>query len=332
MTAKIVGQKKALDALHSDIKKYLNKETTGSSYLFEGPISVGKFKTAVQVSRWLVCSDNGCTENNLCASCLKVNRDTHPDVKIVKPEKYNISIEVIREALQHFHFHPLEGRARILIIDQAECLNIFAANALLKTLEEPPKQGFIFLVTSSPSSLPATVRSRCRRMRFQPLCDDVRASLYRTTVTEAALYRLAKDHLKSSDSNDPSTYKELTNKRNRLILRLEEIYAPESGTAKAAIWQLMSGLLANDDSLSLDLALLSSLFRDAYYLQHNISEDHLANRDKVSTLKRLGNALTPEKCLEILRVTENTLRSINVQHANKKLAIENIATFVENSL
>jgi DNA polymerase-3 subunit delta' len=106
-----------------------------------------------------------------CATCSRIARGLHPDVVLVRrPEdKSEISIEQMREVVGQTAYRPFEGRVRVVIIDNADLLGTFAQNALLKTLEEPPARNVFVLVTSRPSLLLTTVRSRCCVLRFAPL-------------------------------------------------------------------------------------------------------------------------------------------------------------------
>lgn len=139
--------------------------------LFVGREGLGKTIFAESLVRALLCLTN---ENaplaycNQCQSCALVNARSHPNVKWVQPENFHIKIDQIREVREFAHHSSLKGHQRFIIIEQARYMNANAANALLKTLEEPPPDVFIILITHQPGRLPATVLSRCQRILFQP--------------------------------------------------------------------------------------------------------------------------------------------------------------------
>lgn len=114
-----------------------------------------------------------------CASCRKIAASNHPDVRVVRtpPDKRVISIDLVRDVLAEFAYRPYEGRRRVVIVDGAEALTPQAANALLKTLEEPPPHSSWILVAESTSRLLPTVISRCRIVRFGTLPVEVAATL-----------------------------------------------------------------------------------------------------------------------------------------------------------
>lgn len=152
--------------------------------LFAGPAGIGKRCVAVGLAAWAQCDsgmqaggDDAC---GACAGCRQVAAGTHPDVRVVEPEagKKEIGIDRAREVKRFTQLAPAQGRLKVAILDDAHRLSAAAQNGLLKTLEDPPGRSLLVLVSNSPDSLLLTVRSRCQRVRFQPLAPaDVAAVL-----------------------------------------------------------------------------------------------------------------------------------------------------------
>src|SRR5260370_38093215 len=88
---------------------------------------------------------------------------------MARPYKNIIRVKVMRELEPEANFRPFEGAARIFIVEDADTMNDQAANALLKTLEEPPPTSHLILTTSNPTALLPTIRSRCQSIRFAPI-------------------------------------------------------------------------------------------------------------------------------------------------------------------
>ena len=101
-----------------------------------------------------------------CRSCRLLASENHPDYLVLAPEKREIKVAQIRELGDFFSLKPHYGRYRVAFLPKADDLNHAAANALLKTLEEPPPGGVIVMACQRLSMLPATIRSRCRKIRF----------------------------------------------------------------------------------------------------------------------------------------------------------------------
>jgi DNA polymerase-3 subunit delta' len=175
----IIGQEKAVGMLSGVIRR----QRIASSYLFCGEPGIGKKTVAINFAKALNCkkteadgyqlaadsSGDACDE---CESCIKIDAGTHPDFLVVSPEERQIRIEEIRTIDDALSFKPFEGRKKVVIVDEAEAMNLPAANAFLKTLEEPPEDSIIILVTSRPDLLPATIRSRCFRVNFSSLSSE----------------------------------------------------------------------------------------------------------------------------------------------------------------
>src|SRR5262249_51292640 len=109
---------------------------------------------------------SGCGE---CEPCNKIERGLHPDYLVVLPDGAFIKIAQVRQVTARAAYRPHEGRVRVVVLDPADAMNLEAANALLKTLEEPPADTHFVLCSAAPERLPVTVRSRCQRGRFARL-------------------------------------------------------------------------------------------------------------------------------------------------------------------
>lgn len=142
------------------------------AYGLFGPRSIGKRTVAIRLAQTLNCLDperpsGGCGK---CLNCVKIERGVHPDVLLVERDvatKTKIEIDQVRAMQQDLALRPLEGRARVVVIDDAADMSDFAQDALLKTLEEPPKHAVLLLVTLSPESLFETIRSRMQPLQFR---------------------------------------------------------------------------------------------------------------------------------------------------------------------
>ncbi|MGH2784456.1 MAG: DNA polymerase III subunit delta' [Actinomycetota bacterium] len=170
MWSRLVGQEGAVTALGQAIRS----GSPGHAWLFVGPEGVGRRPAAFAFAAALNCASGGlgCGE---CVSCAKVLRSAHPDVHVVVPEGQQILVDQIRGSttdrgvIPEAFRAPIEGSAKVFIIEDAALMNLHAANALLKVLEEPPAGVMFLLVTADPDALPETVVSRCRRIDFIPL-------------------------------------------------------------------------------------------------------------------------------------------------------------------
>ena len=143
--------------------------------LFEGPSGLGKAASAVWLAQALNCMDADESERpcGVCWSCRSIRSGEHPDVIRVglDPERTApiISVRQAREIISGLALRPYHARQRLIILDPAEAMKSEAANALLKTFEEPPQDTGFVLVCESAGRLLPTVRSRSQRIRFRPV-------------------------------------------------------------------------------------------------------------------------------------------------------------------
>jgi DNA polymerase-3 subunit delta' len=150
------------------------------AYLFTGPPGSGKATAALALAAAMNCErapGEGCGE---CEACDRIGRGIHPDVVTLERQgaSHTVPIETIRkQVIPVLGLAPHEALARFFLIEEATALLDPAANALLKTLEEPPARTHFVLCTSSTHELLPTIRSRCQRVIFQPLAVELRAEL-----------------------------------------------------------------------------------------------------------------------------------------------------------
>lgn len=156
MFKEILGQLTAKDYL----KKAIEEDRLPNTLLFTGPDGVGKKKTALALAAHL-----------LQTSLARLEANNHSDLHLLTPEgKVGLhSIETIRKAIDVSHSAPFEAPAKIFIIDLAERMQPAAANAMLKTLEEPVLDSYWILISSKPKEILSTILSRCVKVTFQPL-------------------------------------------------------------------------------------------------------------------------------------------------------------------
>ncbi|MBU0605353.1 MAG: DNA polymerase III subunit delta' [Candidatus Omnitrophica bacterium] len=143
-----------------------------NAYIFSGPDGIGKKLSALAFAKAINClSPNEGVSCDKCPSCKKIDSSNHPDVFIVAPEKKGTTIKIddIRVVIKDNGLKPYEAKVKVYIIDEADGLTDEAANALLKTLEEPSMASMLILITERPSRLLPTIRSRCQIVNFFPL-------------------------------------------------------------------------------------------------------------------------------------------------------------------
>ena len=172
----VVGQPSAVAELSAAAE---DSSALTHAWLFTGPPGSGRSVAARAFAAALQCPRHGCGE---CPSCHTVMAGTHSDVREVVPEGLSISVRSMRQLVQSAARRPVTGRYQVLIITDADRLTENAANALLKSIEEPPDQTIFLLCAPSdhPEDVAVTIRSRCRPVPLRtPTVDAIADVLVR---------------------------------------------------------------------------------------------------------------------------------------------------------
>ncbi|MCX8011739.1 MAG: DNA polymerase III subunit delta' [Desulfobacterota bacterium] len=178
--SQIRGHQKVLKLL------YRIKETKklAPAYIFSGPEGIGKRLIAVAFAKNLLCVEKNADSCGNCPACIQIEHGNHPDLLLLEPEKGTITIDQIRDLTRTLSWKSFSGGNKICIVDEADQMNDHAANALLKTLEEPAPGTVIILITARLYRLLPTIISRCQQIKFPPLSIPETAELIRLKKKE----------------------------------------------------------------------------------------------------------------------------------------------------
>jgi DNA polymerase-3 subunit delta' len=167
------------------LQQALSRKRLAHAYLFYGPHGSGKEAMARTLAKALNCEAGREDSCDKCDSCRRIDSGSHPDVHWIRPESKSrkITVEQVREFEKGVNLKPSLGRVKVGVVVDADCMGAEGANAFLKTLEEPPSQTVILLLTEEPQRLLPTILSRCLRISFAGSSQPV-ASGYRRAMRE----------------------------------------------------------------------------------------------------------------------------------------------------
>lgn len=304
--ADILGHEKPLSIINS----YIQGSAFSGGFIFSGPEGIGKRMVAQMAAQRLNCTapDKPC---GLCDACLKTEKLAHPDLHIIQNGQMQIKIDDIRGILREANFRPYEGATKIFIIDNAHKLNADAANSLLKTLEEPPKNSLIILVTHKPQSIIKTVLSRCKQIKFYPLA---RGKLEAVLAKDYLLDRLTAHFLGFYAEGRLGLALKL--KDSLQLAQKNKIFDSFLLSVKPLERNFME---QSKDQLRAFLNILASWFRDIYLLKAGLADNEIIHLDRKEDLLKLIPKFSFKQLDDILAAISESALYLEANINNKML-------------
>jgi DNA polymerase-3 subunit delta' len=294
----LIGQPKVASYLSSAVRSC----AVTHAYLFVGPQGSGKKTAARALSCAIVCDDGGC---GTCPACQRIRKGFHPDVRTYRPEgAATYMVDQVRDLIHDINLAPVEASRKVYIVDAAESLGAQSANALLKTLEEPPADAVIILLATDFDAVIPTIVSRCQIVRFTsiPPATAIAMLVQRVGVHEtearAALAAAggivprAIDFLRSSQRRAM---------RDEVLGVLKDLTVMDGYDVEQAARGLLASVKAPLDELK--AAQAAELRERAEFLGGKVSTKPIEERHKRELTAREREGVT-----EVLNVAESWLR------------------------
>ena len=324
----ILGQKQSIELLCHAVKR----DRIPHAWVFTGQDNIGKFKTAVALAQKLNCINIGEDACGTCDYCLQIKENNFPDFLILRTEGKFIKIDQVRNSLNWLNLRPDQSKKRVLLLDGAENLGREAANALLKTLEEPALNTIIVLISLSTKQLPETIVSRCQQIRFRPLSHETTENILRrnTDLSEELVQLISSYGMGSVKDNLSNSIEIMQTVHNTAIKWMTTFKSDtlEDLLKTCEVW----GKSKNEEWRFL-LDFLEIWFRDITWIRFGLPEnkllirDYILNVDKITELKQCGKYFTLHQIFEIFRKIKESRAAIDL-NANKSLTIESLCLHI----
>ena len=298
-----------------------------SAYLFDGPSGVGKELTAVSFATDVVARGNPQIVD-------RIEADAHPDVRVFRPRdegKRNIQVDVLRnEILPLAQFAPFEARSTFFIFPEADVsfpgFQPEAANALLKTLEEPRPNVHFILTSERADSLLPTIRSRCQRIRFGRLPDTVlRDILRRESVPEEAIDPAIALSAGRADVALALAREGMVEDLTTLVASVDDAVR-DAGPGTLVE---MSEQLARREDLELALLTLQSFYRDLAVSSLDMESEVLGFAAQADDLSVRAASVSPSAAAARVSLIHECMRSMQ-QNANRQVALDSLLFALRN--
>jgi DNA polymerase-3 subunit delta' len=298
-----------------------------SAYLFDGPSGVGKELTALSFASDIIAGDDPHVADRIKAG-------SHPDVRVFRPRdegKRNIQVEVLRtEILPLAQFAPFEAASTFFIFPQADVsFPVFqpeAANALLKTLEEPRPNVHFILTSERPDSLLPTIRSRCQRIRFARLPNAVLRDILESkkvpedSIAPAIALSAGRADIALALASD-GTVEALT----ELVISVDDAIR---GSGPGALVEL-SERLARRDDLELALLTLQTFYRNLAVTSLDLPAEQLGFSARGEQLQERLASLSTSAAAARVSLIHDCVRSMQ-RNANRQVALDSLLFGLRN--
>lgn len=292
----------------------------GHGLIFHGAAGIGKKAFATEFAHWLMCEhpldDKACGN---CKSCQMLQGESHPDLLYLSPEEEGKAIKVdqVRNLIEKISLTNHSLGYRVIIISPADALNINASNSLLKSLEEPPENTILILVTDKPSKLMATIRSRTQMIRFDlPESEQSLQWLSQQNIdnAELALNLSAGAPLAAMDMlNDDGLQI-----RDNLFENWQQLASGKADALESAAMWVKDGLKIK---ANLPLNWVSSWILDMIRCLQGANAESMVNTDYAQSLQNLARQVDLKSIYGLLDRLNDTIR-LTDSPANQLMLIE----------
>jgi DNA polymerase-3 subunit delta' len=314
---KIIGHRRPVRLL----QKAILNDHLPQAYLFLGPEGIGKRRIALNLAKTLNCVEkkDDCCER--CLSCRKIEDSNHPDVSVITPDGQFIRIEQVRQLQRSLNYRPYEGRKRVCILDGADRMKAEGANALLKTLEEPPPDTLLVLLAAEGGSLLPTIVSRCAQVSFTSLpIGQMTEELARRLSLEKREAKILAELSQGSPGKALEMFdQDLWEKRQNIIQDLMDLSS--QGVERA--FAVAASLANLGENLPSVFPVMISWYRDLIIWTEQGDVDRLINQDFFEEIKGRANTMSRGALIRRIDAINETSKALN-RNVNRLLAMESL--------
>lgn len=290
--------------------------------LLSGVQGLGKRLFAVAFTKVLLCKQSSMTgvACNSCHSCQLITANSHPDLHILEPEAEGklIRIDQIRELIEQMNQTAHQNDYRVAIITPAEAMHIAAANALLKTLEEPGMKTIVCLITAQSGLIPATIRSRCQSLIFNTPQQDAAEQWLQNNLSagqdSSFLTKLAENAPLRAIALADSMHIE---QRQKFLQGLMAMSNKKSHPVELAENWLKF-------SLSEIVQWISTIVIDLVRIKCNLPRITIINSDYIDFLHQIVSRINQHQLFEYLEKVYAVRKKMSISNPNQQLLLEDL--------
>ena len=313
--SQVAGQ----EEIKASLIKSINNNQVSHCYIFEGSKGMGKFNLALIFAQSLLCLNFREEPCNLCSSCIKANSLNHPDLHIINEDEKSIKREDIDDLIISVYKKPYESKRKVYIIKDAHLMTVQAANTFLKTLEEPPRDTVMILLTINSSLLLPTIVSRCQEVKFRSISKETIISRLKEFNSDIDAIELAANYSRGNlnkainiiNGND-----DILQKREEIIKIFDKIINSDS----EIIYELENYFDEQKDNIDTIIEIMIMWIRDVMFVNNNM-DTLVINKDCIGLLKIHGKKIKMNS--DIIEFMQNVSDNIK-SNVSYRLAVDNM--------
>lgn len=312
----VIGQDETKNALINSIKN----DNVSHCYIFEGPKNMGKYELSLVFAQSLLCKNFEREPCNKCSDCEKVNSMNHPDLHIINNEEKTIKREDIDNLIESIYKKPYEARKKVYIINNCHDMTQQAANTFLKTLEEPPKDSVMILLTNNINMLLPTIVSRCQAIKFKYIDKKEIIKLlmekYNADQETASIIAYYSKGILNKAVNIANGKDDILKKRAEIIELFDKIIKSDSGI----IFECENYFEEQKDNIDIIIEIMMLWIRDVSFAKNNI-QNLIINKDYLKLANIHGRDMKNIAADELIQYLQYTSENIK-NNVNYKLTID----------
>ena len=320
----IIGHEPQKEFLRNSVRK----NRISHAYLFSGPEGVGKKLVAIDFAKLINCVEDGAENLDCeCTSCVKTEKGLNPDVLVFGyPGEKTIKVDHVRQDIERLiHLAPYENPYKVFIIDGAQRMNFNAQNAFLKTLEEPPPNSVIILITTLADLLMPTIRSRCQSVVFQPLETGQVKEFLEKEKPGNDDSELVSRISGGSISRALNTDEDYLRKRTEYIGCVMDVDRRKPLTLFDSVERIQKDIKnGGPEELKTVFDIFSTWLRDSVIMKTSGKKEEIVNNDLIEQLSEYSEKREVSELLGKFAALEETMTRISENNANVEVSLENL--------
>lgn len=314
--SEVIGHEKVKDYL----KKIVKENHIAHAMMFEGVDGIGKSLLGMELAKAIFCDSKSGDACGSCRHCLKMAHDNHPDFLLIEPDGKQIKNAQIESFQEFLNVKAYDAKYKVVLIKDADKMNASSQNRILKTLEEPPNDVIIIMITNNSEKLLPTVVSRCQIIKLNGIREEkiVDFLMNGYDLNEDESKMIAKLSIgsigKAHNYVDSEVFEKIRKEVKALLLAI-------NNNERSNVLGVCSFLTSEKESILDVLEYMILWYRDILLYKKAKAKSLLVHEHELDLIKKLTRNLSIRKIIQNIETIEMTKKKLN-QHGHFDLTTE----------